>query len=143
MRAPRLTAAVALALGVRAAAAAGAPAKVLVWPAPGQDPAEVERAVAEAGFAVVRFAPIGERLAAAAERERARAEQALDQVERGLAASREAYLDQRYDDMLLALAALEQPLDLLGRPEHRAVLWEVEFQLGLAYGARRWTGDPE
>jgi hypothetical protein len=120
------------------AGTAGAAPGVVVWGGGVED----ERAVAEAGFEPVPFSPIAERLAAARDAAAARETAALDAVEAGLRDVRAAYLEQRFDDMLVALAGLEgDHLDVLSMSEHIAALWDVEFQLGLAYHARRADGD--
>jgi len=131
-------------LALASATADAAPATgVLVWPtAPGQDTAGAERAVTEAGFRVVPFAPVGARLAAHGDAARERETAVLELVEVGLAEVRRAYLEQRFDDMLVALARIEgDALEVVARPEHRAVLWEIEFQMGLAYHSRRGDSD--
>ena len=137
-----------LVFGLGPGAVAAQPA-VLVWPhSPDarDDDARLEdaRAVEAAKFRVVSFDVIGAVLARH-EREASEGQRdILDQVQKALDSVEQAYLEQRFDDMLIALAPLQgDSLDVLARPEHRAVLWQVEFQLGLAYLARNREGDAE
>lgn len=120
-------------------------ARVLVWPVDAETPAaEAEAALAADGYRVVPFAPIADRLRAHGARAQAREAEVLGTVEQGLRAARQAYLDQRFDDMIATLAAVEQDgLEVLARPPHIPVLWEVMFQRGLAHLARGQEGDAE
>ena len=97
-----------------------------------------------AGFRHVSFEAAAKKLARY-QRDASKAERdALDMVENALDRVRKAYLEQRFDDMLIALAPLEgDALDILAQPAHRAVLWRVEFLLGLAYLSRNHEGDDE
>ena len=139
---PRLCAAV---VAVAALVAAGAGparaggARVLVWPQdPSDDVAGVDAAVRGAGFEPVSIEPVRERLRTQGERALADEAAALDAVQAALAAARESYL--RQDGAAMA-AALEQAeaaaLPVLAQPRHIAVLWELEFQRGLAELLRR------
>jgi hypothetical protein len=137
----------ALALGASAGAGtarADAPARasggprVLVWPRdPRTDAHAAEVALAAQGRAVARFDSIGARLRELGARAEERESEVLDAVQAGLEQARQAYLEQRFDDMIAILAGLEQDaLDVLAQPEHAAVLWELAFQRGLAHRAR-------
>jgi hypothetical protein len=121
---------------------APAAARVLLWPRdPRTDVQPGERALAAAGRDVARFAGLGARLRERGERAEARASQALDAVEKGLAEARQAYLEQRFDDMIAVLDGIEaRSLAVLSGPEHAAMLWEVSFQRGLAHRARAARG---
>jgi hypothetical protein len=121
-----------------APARAPAAARVLVWPRdPHTDAHAAEAALAAGGRPVARFEAIGARLRELGERAAARDSEVLDAVQAGLERARQAYLEQRFDDMIAGLAALEQDaLEVLAQPEHVAVLWELSFQLGLAHRAR-------
>jgi hypothetical protein len=124
----------------RADAPARAPgaAPVLVWPRdPRTDAHAAEVALAAQGRPVARFDAIGARLRELGAQAEARESEVLDAVQAGLERARQAYLEQRFDDMIATLTALEQDaLDVLAQPEHVAVLWELSFQLGLAHRAR-------
>ena len=112
---------------------------VLVW---SDEPATA--AVRDAGFEPVAFAPIAARLDAQREAARDAEGDALAAVQTALGEVTQAYLEQRFDDMITRLTALEtEAIGVLARPEHTGVLWEVEFQLGLAYQARGADGDAE
>lgn len=118
-------------------------ARVMVWPgAPDTPVAEAERALADAGYRVLRFAPVEDRLRAhGAEAER-REVAVLGDVEQALGEARRAFLDQRFADMIAVLSALElRALEVLARPQHIPVLWELCFQLGLGFHARAQEGD--
>src|SRR5262245_38258469 len=113
--------------------------RVVVWPqAPEDNVAAATAVVRDAGHDVVPFAPIGDRLRARGE-DAARAEkEVLSAVEAGLAGARGAYLKQDFAGMARGLAAIEAvALPVVARPSHTAVLWELEFQRGLAELARR------
>jgi hypothetical protein len=107
---------------------------VLVWPQTPDVPttgatAELRRA----GLRPLAFAPVAAELRALARRAAAADRQHLAAVQAGFAAAQQAYLEQRWADMARALApARGEALVVLGRPEHRATLWELAFQLGLA-----------
>lgn len=139
----------ALAAGKTAAAQPGASegarvaGPVLVWPRdPHTDVAAAELALAEAGRPLVQFAPVGARLGALGQAAQAREAAALEAVEAALARARQAYLDQRFDDMIAALAQAEQDsLAVLAQPRHAGVLWELSFQLGLGFHARAAGAD--
>ncbi|WP_428262038.1 hypothetical protein [Haliangium sp.] len=130
-------------LGPRPAAAQGGSDGVLVWPRqPGVDVAPAEQALRARGVRVVAFAPLGARLRALGEAAREREAAALARVDAGLEAARAAYLDQRFDDMVAGLEALEEAeLAVLADPGHAGALWELCFQLGLALSARAGPGD--
>jgi hypothetical protein len=68
---------------------------------------------------------------------------ALASIEQDLAAARAAWLAQRPADMLAALDRAERSAlaVLEGGPACAATLWEIEFQLGLAYTTRNQPGD--
>ena len=129
-----------------ASAAASGAVRVLVWPRdPRTDAHAVEVALAAQGRTVARFEAIGARLRELGARTEARESEVLDAVQAGLEQARQAYLEQRFDDMIATLAGLEQDaLDVLAQPEHAAVLWELAFQRGLAHRARGAVrADPE
>jgi hypothetical protein len=121
-----------------APAPASGAARVLVWPRdPRTDAHAAEVALAAQGRTVARFDAIGARLRELGARAEARESEVLDAVQAGLEQARQAYLEQRFDDMIATLAGLEQDaLDVLAQPEHAAVLWELAFQRGLAHRAR-------
>jgi hypothetical protein len=136
----------AAALGLGAALVAGpvAAAEVLVWPrAPDAPVADAEAAVRRAGHRVVDFAPLRARLRDEERAAAADVQRVLAALERGLADARTAYLEQRYDDMISGLLALEADVaaTLRGGDLCVAAVWELEFQLGLAHGARARPGD--
>jgi hypothetical protein len=116
--------------------------RVLLWPRdPRTDVQPGERALAAAGRTVAPFAGLGARLRERGELAEARASEVLDAVQAGLAQARQAYLEQRFDDMIAALEKIEaRSLAVLAEPEHVAVLWEVSFQRGLAHRARAARG---
>lgn len=122
--------------GARRAERAAEP--VLVWPRDARtDVAAAERALDAAGRRLVRFAPVGARLHDLGQAAQAREAAALDAVAAALARARQAYLDQRFDDMIAVLTQVEQEhLRVLAEPRHAAVLWELSFQIGLAAHAR-------
>lgn len=119
-------------------AAPAGPERVLLWPRdPRTDVQPGERALAAAGRAVTPFAGLGARLRERGELAEARTSEVLDAVQAGLARARQAYLEQRFDDMIAALGEIEaRSLAVLAEPQHVAVLWEVSFQRGLAHRAR-------
>lgn len=116
--------------------------RVLLWPRdPRTDVQPGERALARAGRAVVPFGGLGARLRERGELAEARAGQVLDEVAQGLERARQAYLEQRFDDMIAALDDIEaRSLAVLAEPQHVGVLWEVSFQRGLAHRARAARG---
>ncbi|MBL8972834.1 MAG: hypothetical protein JNK56_19765, partial [Myxococcales bacterium] len=87
--------------------------------------------------------PLRDRLLREAQADSEAAAQTLTAVEAGLAAARRAYLEQRYDDMISGLGRLESDAAraLDGHALCSATLWDIEFQLGLAHGARARPGD--
>ncbi len=96
------------------------------------------------GLEVLDFAPIEAALSTASERARAADARALERIEVGLQSAQAAYLAQRFDDMIAALVEIEaRHLEVLARAANRALLWEVEFQLGLAYYTRAQPGDQD
>ncbi len=119
-------------------AAPAGPERVLLWPRdPRTDVQPGERALAAAGRAVTPFAGLGARLRERGELAEARTSEVLDAVQAGLAQARQAYLEQRFDDMIATLGEIEaRSLAVLAEPQHVAVLWEVSFQRGLAHRAR-------
>jgi hypothetical protein len=142
----RLARAVAVGIAVLARPVGAAEPDVLVWPrTPTTAVDGVDAALRSAGRRPRDFAPLRARLLAEDEAERAAARAALAAVERELAAARQAFLAQRYDDMLAALARAESgaAAALPPGPQCASALWEIEFQLGLAHLARNSPGDPE
>ncbi len=127
----------AVALVAAAGPALAGEARVLVWPrAPGVDTTEAVAAARDAGFEVVPFAPIADRLTDRGARARAERDAVLDGVQDALAAMRDAYLAQRFDDMAeLAARALARAI-ALPHDEHVDVLWDLTFQHGVAHVAR-------
>ena len=119
-------------------AAPAGPERVLLWPRdPRTDVQPGERALAAAGREVAPFAGLGARLRERGELAEARTSEVLDAVQAGLAQARQAYLEQRFDDMIAALGEIEaRSLAVLAEPQHVGVLWEVTFQRGLAHRAR-------
>jgi hypothetical protein len=119
--------------------------RVLLWPRdPRTDVQPGERALAAAGRAVARFAGLGARLRERGELAEARASEVLDAVQARLAEARQAYLEQRFDDMIAALDDIEaRSLAVLSEPQHVDVLWEVSFQRGLAHRARAARSGPQ
>jgi hypothetical protein len=117
---------------------APARARVLIWPRDGRTDAHgAEAALAARGWTVAPFAAIAARLGELGARADAREGEVLDAVQAGLERARQAYLEQRFDDMIAGLEGLEQEaLDVLAQPAHAAVSWELSFQLGLAHHAR-------
>ena len=122
---------------VATAATADAAPRVLVW---SEEPTSA--AVKQAGFEAVDFSPIASRLQAQRDAARDAERDVLGAVQTGLAEVKQAYLEQKFDDMVARLTSLEtESVPILSRPEHVGVLWEIEFQLGLAYQARAGNGD--
>jgi hypothetical protein len=102
----------------------------------------VDEALRGAGLRSRDFSPLRARLIGEHEAQAVTTRTALSAVERGLASAREAFLDQRYDAMIAALMATETAAAALpAGPLCSASLWEIEFQLGLAYTARGQDGD--
>ncbi len=95
------------------------------------------------GHQLRELGPLRDRLLAEAAASSEATAKTLGAVESGLATARRAYLGQRYDDMIAGLERLETDaaLALDGDPLCSATLWDIEFQLGLAYGARARPGD--
>ncbi len=113
--------------------------ELLLWP---QTPTTTTHGAATAaaaeGHQLRELGPLRERLLAEAEARSAATTNALAAVEAGLAAARRAYLEQRYDDMIAGLerSEAEAARALHHDPLCSATLWDIEFQLGLAHGAR-------
>jgi len=108
--------------------------RIVVWPQrPGADVTGADVVVREAGFGPVTFSPIGERLRHLGERASTAEGEALDAVQSAFAAARANYLKQDFAGMADALERAEAgALPVLALPRHAAVLWELEFQFGLA-----------
>ncbi len=138
---------VVLALLARAGVASGAPADpLLVWPRSSETATDgVDAAVREAGAVPREFGPLRARLISESEAQAVRTRAAIDATERGLIAAREAFLAQDYDAMIAALMTAEAAAvaTLSSGPLCSATLWELEFQLGLAYTVRARDGDRE
>ena len=118
--------------------------ELLLWPRTPTTPVHGTRAAATAeGHHLREFGPLRARLLAEAAAHREATAATLGAVESGLVAARHAYLEQRYDDMIAGLERLETDaaLALNGDLLCSATLWDIEFQLGLAYGARARPGD--
>jgi len=116
-----------------------ASARVVVWPrGPGDEVAGLDAVVRAAGFEPVSIDPIRDRLRALGDRANADETAALDAIQAALAAARASYLQQ---DGAAMAAVLEQAeaaaLPVLAQPRHVAVLWELQFQRGLAELSRR------
>jgi tetratricopeptide (TPR) repeat protein len=129
-------------LGVLAPAPARA-RELLLWPrTPTTAVHGAEDAARREGHTLRELGPLRERLLAEADAQHEAAAKALAAVEAGLAAARRAYLEQRYDDMIAELERVEATAVAALDDEAlcSATLWDIEFQLGLAHGAR---GDPQ
>lgn len=137
---------VAVAMALAAPATATAGEDVLVWPRrPTTALDGVDAALRAAGHRPRDFVKLRARMIAEDEAHQAAARVAWTAVEQALAAARAAFLAQRYDDMIAAL--LRGETDALAAatagPTCSAPLWELQFQLGLAYTARDRPGDAE
>jgi len=134
-------AALALLAAPRGAHAGGA--TVLVMPSrAGVDATAAEQAVRDDGVTVRSFAPVRDALDAAASEQRRRDAAAARTIDEQLAAAEQAYLDQRFSDMIDATEELERgAIGLLADGDHRDPLWQLAFQRGLAYLMRAGKGD--
>jgi hypothetical protein len=123
------------------AAADDARRRVVAWPSrPDTDLAGVDAAIRDAGDEPVSFAIARTRLIELGARAAAAETEALVAVEAALSDARAAYLQQDFAAMASRLErASAAALPMLARPQHLAVLWEVEFQRGLAELSRRDT----
>jgi hypothetical protein len=137
----------ALCTGVTLATVAPATAtarELLLWP---QTPTTTTLGAAAAataeGHQLRELGPLRDRLLTEAEAHSLATTATLAAVEAGLAAARRAYLEQRYDDMIAVLLRSESDAAraLHHDPLCSATLWDIEFQLGLAHGARARPGD--
>jgi hypothetical protein len=139
------TAAVLASLPLAVAARADGGLRVLILPAgPGSEPAaaDAHAALTSAGHDVIAPAPLAAHLAALGEAARADEAALLDRVQAGIAEVRQAYVEQRFDDMLARLGAIERDaLVTLGQPAHATTLWELQFWWGLGHLVRRGPED--
>lgn len=94
----------------------------------------VEQVVRDAGFEPARLGDGETALRAMAESRRAAQERIVAEVEVGLARIKDAYLEQRWDDILEEVGALEKKALSLDDPA--TVLWDVVVQRAIALRAR-------
>lgn len=108
--------------------------RVVVWPqSPDDDVTGLDAAVREAKLEPVSFDAIRTQLREIGEHATAAESQALDAVQAAFTAARAAYLKQDFTTMADVLGQVEATaLPVLAFPRHAAVLWELEFQRGLA-----------
>ncbi len=135
-----------IALGVIAVASsawAEASPRVLLWPQhPGVELAAAEREAIAHGVSLVASAALWDQLDAAASALARDDERRFERIQSALDDARRAFLEQRFDDQVEILARLEdEALELLARPEHRELLWDVQFARGLAHLVRGEEGD--
>lgn len=118
--------------------------ELLLWPrTPTTRTHGAEAAAAAEGHQLQGLGPLRDRLVAGATAHAEHTARTLGSIEAGLATARRAYLEQRYDDMISGLERLETDAArvLDGDELCSATLWDIEFQLGLAHGARARPGD--
>jgi hypothetical protein len=120
-------------LAIVAGTAHANPKRVLVWP---QGPTDgvlgVDQAVRDAGFEPIAFT-LDEQLRALGDAALADENRVLTDVQNALASARAQFLKQDFAGMADTLASAEMAaLRVLGQQQHVAVLWELEFQRGLA-----------
>jgi hypothetical protein len=107
---------------------------VLVWPARADtDTSAALGEVTTAGHSVASFEDIRARLSQHGRDAKAAESTVLEKVATTLETARTAYLEQRFDDMVTVLDALEgDSLAVLALPRNTTTLWETQFRRGLA-----------
>lgn len=134
------------AIAALCASPAAAGEDVLVWPrSPGTRFDDVDPALRAAGHRPRDFAGLRARMIADSEADEVAAGAAFVGLEQALTAARGEFLAQRYDAMIAALLRAEAEIlpFLSGGPGCSDALWELQFQLGLAYTARASPGDQD
>lgn len=146
----RLTRLATIASGATIATLCAAPVAagedVLVWPrTPGTQIDGVDAALRAAGHRPRDFAGLRARLIADSEADEVADGTAFVGLEQALTAARGEFLAQRYDAMIAALLRAEAEVlpFLSGGPGCSDALWELQFQLGLAYTARGGPDDQD
>jgi hypothetical protein len=127
-----------LALVIPLAGASGTAAatpRVLLWPhTPEAELAAAEREALARGVELVDSAQLWRQLEQAAEALARDEERLFARIDEARRDARRAFLEQRFDEKVEILAKLEAAaLELLSRPAHVELLWEVQLARGLAY----------
>lgn len=127
--------------GASSQRASTATPRVVVWPIE-TDAAQGEQAVRAAGFELVDHGPLEAAIEAAARSELARRRERASAVQAGLDAAQQAWLEQRFTDMVTQLSTLQHDaLPILATDAYCSTLWELQFRMALGLRARAREGD--